>query len=73
LLTLSHAAGDQIKSMIANIRTGLDHVRATAPQLPKPGRWIALLRYIVDKIIAAKPKNPPPLGLPPPWLTADMG
>lgn len=73
LLTLSHAAGDHIKSMIANIRTGLDHVRATAPQLPKSGRWIALVRYIVDKIIAAKPKNPPPLGLPPPWLAADMG
>jgi hypothetical protein len=67
LLTLTHAAGDQIKAMIANIRKGLDHVRATAPQLPKPGRWIALVRYIVGKIIAAKPKNPiAPLGLTPP-------
>jgi hypothetical protein len=72
LFKLSHAAGDQIMSMIANIRTGFDHVRATAPQLPKPGRWSALVCYIVDRIIAAKPKNPPPLGLLPPWLAADM-
>jgi hypothetical protein len=28
LLTLSHAAGDQIKTMITNIRAGLDHVLA---------------------------------------------
>jgi hypothetical protein len=68
LLTLMHGAGDQIKSMIASIRKGLDHVRATAPQLPKLERWRALVRYIVDKIIAAKPENPiTPLGLPPPW------
>jgi hypothetical protein len=38
LLTLTHAAGDQIKSMIANIREGLGHVLASAPQLPKPDR-----------------------------------
>jgi hypothetical protein len=50
LLTLSHAAGDQIKAMIANIRKGLDHVLASAPQLPKASRWPALVRYIVSKI-----------------------
>ena len=73
LLTLTHAAGDQIKSMIANIREGLDHILATAPQLPKAERWRALLRYIIDKIIQTKPKNPPPLGLPPPALASDVG
>ena len=73
LLTLMHGSGDLIKSLIANIRTGLDHVRATAPQLPTLSRWIALVRYIVDKIIAAKPKNPAPLGLHPPWLACGMG
>jgi Transposase DDE domain group 1 len=73
LLTLSHAAGDRIKAMIANIRKGLDHVLANAPQLPKADRWPALVRYIVDKIIAARPKNPPPLGLPLPWLAFGSG
>jgi hypothetical protein len=73
LLTLTHAAGDQIKAMIANIRAGLDHVRANAPQLPKADCWRALVRYIVDKIIAAKPKPPSPLGLHPPCLASESG
>ena len=65
LLTLTHAAGDHIKAMIANIRMGLDTVLASAPQLTKPERWKALVRYIVAKIISAKPKNKPPPSLPP--------
>lgn len=73
LLTLTHAAGDQIKTMIANIRKGFDHVRATAPQLPKAGRWHTLVRYIVSKIIAARPKNLTPLGLSPPCLAFGTG
>ena len=73
LLTLTHAAGDQIKAMIANIREGLDHVLASAPQLPKVGRWRALVRYIVSKIIAARPKNLTPLGLSPPCLAFGTG
>jgi hypothetical protein len=73
LLTLTHAAGDQIKAMIANIRMGLDHVLANAPQLPKTDRWRALVRYIVDKIIAARQRNPPPPGLAPPCLAAGIG
>lgn len=60
LVTLTHAAGDQIKAMIANVRKGLDTIVTSAPQLPKPERWRALVRYIVEKIIASKPKNPPP-------------
>jgi len=73
LLTLSHAARDQIKAMIANIRKGLDHVLASAPQLPKAGRWPALVRYIVSKILAAKPKKARPLRLPPPLLPYESG
>ena len=73
LLTLTHAAGDQIKAMIANIRRGLDHVLASAPQLPKTDRWRALVRYIVSKIIATKPKSSPPHGLAPPCLASEMG
>jgi hypothetical protein len=67
LLTLTHAASDQIKAMIANIRKGLDHVRATAPQLPKRDRWRALIRYIVAEILRLKPsRSPRPIPLPPP-------
>ncbi len=73
LLTLSHVAGDQIKAMVANIRKGLDHVLANAPQLPKADRWRALVRYIVSKIIAARPINLAPLGLSPPCLASGMG
>ncbi|MGB4910818.1 MAG: transposase, partial [Candidatus Dechloromonas phosphoritropha] len=70
LLTLTHAAGDQIKGMIANVRQGLDTILAAAPQLPKSERWQALVRYIIDKIIGAKPKNRPraALSTPPPAL-----
>ena len=57
LLTLTHAAGDLIKSMVANVRKGLDTILATAPQLTKRERWTALVRYIVEKIITTKPKN----------------
>lgn len=68
LLTLTHVANDQIKAMIANIRKGLDAVLASAPQLTKPDRWAALVRYIIARIIAAKPNNHPPPALSPPDL-----
>lgn len=65
LVTITHVAGEQVKSMIANIRKGLDHILQAAPQLPKQERWKALVRYIVAKIIAAKSQNqPPPRPLP---------
>lgn len=57
LLTITHAASDQIKTMIANIRAGLQHILAAAPQLPKPARWKSLVTYIVDKILAAKSQD----------------
>ena len=60
LLTLTHAAGDRIKEMIANVRKGLDTILAIAPQLTKRQRWSALVRYIVEKILAAKAKLHPP-------------
>jgi len=73
LLTLSHAAGDQIRAMIVNVRKGLDHVLASAPQLPKACRWPALVRYIVDKIINARPKASPPTPVAPPSLALAAG
>ena len=58
LVSLTHAAGDKIKAMIGCIHKGFEHVRATAPQLPKLERWRVLVRYIIEKILASKPKNP---------------
>ena len=58
LLTSTHAAGDEIKSLVANFRKGLDTILTTlttAPQLTKPERWKALVRYIVTKMIEAPP------------------
>ena len=73
LLTITHAASTQVKAMIANVRKGLDTVRATAPQLTKPERWAALVRYIIGQIIVATEKiyalsavmpcNSPPLAV----------
>ena len=54
LVTLTHAGADQIKSMIANVRQGLETVLASAPQLTKSDRWPTLVRYIISKIAAAK-------------------
>jgi Transposase DDE domain group 1 len=68
LVSISHAAVDKIKVMICNVRNGLDAVLTATPQLPKLGRWQALVRYIVNKIIELQPKycatgKPPPLVL----------
>ena len=61
LLTITHEAAIQIKALVANVRHGLQLIRANAPQLPKSQRWFALVRYIVEQILACAPK--PNLGL----------
>lgn len=53
LLSVTHAAAPLIKALVANARAGLQHVLATAPQLPSAQRWQALVRYIVAKILDA--------------------
>ncbi len=58
LLSVTHAAAPLIKAMIANVRAGLQLIRATAPQLPSVQRWQALVRHIVNKILDA---NRPPI------------
>ena len=74
LVTLTHAASDQIKTMIANVRKGLDTVLAIVPQLTKTARWKALMHYIIDKIIAARKQNqPPPASMIPGLLPAPQG
>ena len=54
LLTITHEAAAQIKRLVANVRAGLDHIRKTAPQLDKPQRWFALVRYIVAQFLPAQ-------------------
>jgi hypothetical protein len=61
LLTITHEAATQIKALVTNVRHGLRLIQDTAPQLTKPQRWIALVRYIVERILACAPK--PNLGL----------
>lgn len=66
LITINHAASDKIKAMIANVRNGIEHIAQTAPQLAKPERWKAVIRYITSKIMAAvskvQPQSPLQLG-----------
>lgn len=73
LLTLTHAAGDQIKSMITNIRKGLDWILTTAPQLAKTARWRALVQYIVKQIIVTQTKTHPPPELLPHRIPVESG
>jgi hypothetical protein len=63
LVTLTHACADQVKTMIANVRQGLDAILASVPQLAKPERWRALVRYIIARIVPAKPDHAPPCPL----------
>jgi Transposase DDE domain group 1 len=65
LLSVTHAAATQVKALVANVRAGLQHIRATAPQLPSVQRWKALVLYIVEKIIAASTENPIKTAAPP--------
>ena len=65
LLSLTHAASNHVKALVASVRAGLEHIRATAPQLPSVQRWKALVQYIVGKIIAATAQNPAKAAAPP--------
>lgn len=56
LLTLTHAANEQIKAMIASLHQGLKTIVTVAPQLPKSARWAVIVPYIVARIIDAKLK-----------------
>ena len=69
LISVTHAAVDQVKTLISNMREGLQHIRATAPQLPEGNRWRALIGYIVNKILAAKAYGHANATAPPALLT----
>ena len=61
VLTITHESARQIKALVTNVRHGIRWIQETAPQLTKPQRWFALVRYIVERILAFGPK--PNLGL----------
>ena len=50
----------------------LDYVLENAPQLTKADRWGVLARYIINKIIATKPKNSQLLGFLPPSFAIEV-
>lgn len=59
LLTITHEAAAQIKRLVANVHAGLNHLTVIAPQLTKPQRWFALVRYIVEQILACQSASIP--------------
>ena len=61
LLTITHEAASQIKALVGNVRHGLSLIQGAAPQLTKPQRWFALVRYIVERILACAPRPSPGL------------
>ena len=63
-LTPMHADSGLIKSMIANVRAAIAHVKATAEQLPGPQRWRALLAYICARVTGTATLPTPPPALP---------
>jgi hypothetical protein len=60
-----HAETGLIKSMIANVRAAIGHVKAIVRQLPGTDRWATLLRYICQRIVGQNS-----LPIPPPALAA---
>lgn len=51
-MTITHEAATRIKALVANARHGLCLIQETAPQLDSHQRWFALVRYIVERILA---------------------
>ena len=49
-LTPMHGKANILRSLIANIRAALQHVRVTAEQFKTTDPWTVLMRYVSDKI-----------------------
>ena len=64
-VSILSGAADRVKALTANIRAGLRHIRATAPQLKVGERWKALVAYIVGKILTELQKDAIHLPAPP--------
>ena len=52
VLAVTHEAAAEIKTLTANVRAGLNHIRAVAPQLDKAQRWPAMLQCSVRQILS---------------------
>ncbi len=63
-LTPMHGKASILKSLIANIRAALEHVRGTAEQFKTADPWAVLVRYVSDKIAPAIGPLRPPDALP---------
>ena len=59
LLTVMHESVKQIKQLVANVRSGIQHISTIAPQLVSSDRWTAMVRFIVRRILAAQPQFTP--------------
>ena len=59
LVTVMHESVAQIKQLVANVRSGIQHISSAAPQLVNSQRWSVMVRYIVARILAAQPKFTP--------------
>ena len=65
LLTVMHESVEQIKQLVANVRGGIRYISKTAPQLTNSQRWVEMVRFIVGRILAVKPRfAPTPAPLP---------
>jgi hypothetical protein len=62
-LTPMHAKSDTIKTLVANIRTALQHVKMAAEQLVAVNRWDTLLRYICQRIAPPIHRKPSPIAI----------
>lgn len=52
-----------LRSLIANIRAALQHVRVTAEQFKAADPWAVLMRYVSEKIAPTLGSFKPPTGL----------
>jgi Transposase DDE domain len=63
-LTPMHGKADMLRSLIANIRAALQHVRVTAEQFRSTDPWTVLMRYVSEKIAPTIGPFRPPDALP---------
>lgn len=63
-LTPLHGKASILKTLIANIRAALQHVKDTAEQFKAIDRWAVLLRYVSNKIAPAITPFRPPDAIP---------
>jgi len=63
-LTPMHGKASMLRSLIANIRAALQHVRVTAEQFCRADPWTVLMRYVSEKIAPTLGPFKPPPGLP---------